>query len=111
MLFAAFLATLIALVECRTFAVLRFYGKGPLTTCRVDPIVNPGVPSAHLHTVQGASNFGMNSTADDLKRSGCTSSLIKGDFSAYWFPTLFFQDPTDGHFEMVEMFYMNVYYL
>lgn len=94
----------------RTFAVLHHYGKGPLMTGRVDPVVNPGAISGHVHTVMGASNFGMVATGESLKESNCTTALPKADKSAYWFPALYFQDPKDGHFEPVEMFYSNVYY-
>ncbi|OIW33738.1 WSC-domain-containing protein [Coniochaeta ligniaria NRRL 30616] len=113
MLFTATLAALIgaaAAKDGRTFAVLRHHGDGPLMTGRVDPVVNPGVVSSHVHTVMGASNFGMNATGASLKTSSCTTALIKGDLSAYWFPQLYFQDPKDGHFEPVELFYMNIYY-
>lgn len=113
MLFTTTLAALVAGVaakDSRTFAVLRHYGKGPLMEGRVDPIVNPNTVSGHVHTVMGGSNFGINSTGADLFKSSCTTALIKGDKSAYWFPKLYFQDPKDGHFEPVEMFYMNVYY-
>lgn len=112
---ATVLASLIgaaaAIGDKRTFAVLRHHGDGPLMTGRVDPIINPGTVGSHVHTVMGASNFGMNSTGADLRKSRCTTALIKGDLSAYWFPRLYFEDPKDGHFEPVEMFYMNVYYL
>ncbi|KAK3938504.1 NOL1/NOP2/sun family protein [Diplogelasinospora grovesii] len=113
MLSLTVLAALVASVAAkdgRTFAVLRHYGKGPLTTCRADPVISPGVPSSHLHTVLGASNFGLNATGESLKQSSCTTALPKNDKSAYWFPTLFFKDPIDGHFEQVDFFYMNVYY-
>ncbi|KAK0722840.1 hypothetical protein B0T26DRAFT_619096, partial [Lasiosphaeria miniovina] len=94
----------------RTFAVLHHYGKGPLTTCRADPIINPGVPSSHTHMVMGASNFGFNATGESLRQSRCTTALPKADLSAYWVPQLYFKDPIDGHFESVKMDYMNVYY-
>ena len=29
----------------------------------------------------------------------------------YWTPKLYFQDPTNGSFTDVPLFYMNVYYL
>jgi len=90
-----------------TFAVLRHYGRGPLTVCRADPIVNPGTASRHLHTVMGASNFGLNSTGEDLRKSHCTTALPKADMSAYWVPTLFIKDPADGLFEKVDFFYMS----
>ncbi|AEO57802.1 hypothetical protein MYCTH_2315189 [Thermothelomyces thermophilus ATCC 42464] len=114
MLFATVLATLAATAAAakdkRTFAVLHHYGKGPLTTCRADPIVSPGGPSSHVHTVMGASNFGLNVTGELLRQSECTTALPKADLSAYWFPTLYFQDPVTNLLEPVDMFYMNVYY-
>lgn len=113
MLFTATLAALIGVAAAkdgRTFAVLHHYGDGPLMVGRVDPVVSPGQISSHVHTVMGASNFGMSSTGAELVESNCTTALIKGDKSAYWYPALYFQDPKDGHFEPVEMFYMNVYY-
>ncbi|KAK4167607.1 hypothetical protein QBC43DRAFT_341960 [Cladorrhinum sp. PSN259] len=92
-----------------TFAVLRHTGTA-LTTCRVDPIVSPGGPSAHVHTVMGASNFGFNANGEDLRKSSCTTAKPKGDLSSYWFPSLYFKDPSTGKLEPVPMFYMNVYY-
>lgn len=106
---AAALMSAVSAKKGRTFAVLRFNG-GPLVEGRMDPIVEPGKTSAHVHTVQGASNFGINATADDLSKSSCTTAMIKGDFSAYWFPKLYFHDKAANTFEPVEMFYMNVYY-
>ncbi|KAK3996051.1 hypothetical protein QBC44DRAFT_319064 [Cladorrhinum sp. PSN332] len=93
----------------RRFAVLRHNG-GPLTTCRADPIVAPGGPSAHVHTVMGASNFGFNADGESLLKSSCTTSKPKGDLSSYWFPKLYFKDPSTGKLEPVPFFYMNVYY-
>jgi len=114
MLFTTVLATLVATTvaakDKRTFAVLHHYGKGPLTTCRADPIISPGGPSSHVHTVMGASNFGFNVTGESLRESKCTTALPKADLSAYWFPTLYFQDPATNLLEPVNFFYMNVYY-
>lgn len=114
MLFTTVLAALVASVAAakdrRTFAVLRHHGSGPLTTCRADPIVSPGSPSAHVHTVMGASNFGLNVTGEQLRQSSCTTAMARGDMSSYWFPTLYFKDPETGLLEQVKMFYMNVYY-
>ena len=95
----------------RSFAVNRFYGKGPLGEGSMDPIVSPGKASSHVHTVQGGNAFSLTLTDDQLlKKSTCTSSLVKNDLSAYWTPKLYFH-ADDGTFEPVEMFYMNVYYL
>ncbi|QSZ29784.1 hypothetical protein DSL72_004301 [Monilinia vaccinii-corymbosi] len=96
----------------RTFAVNHFYGQGPLLTARVDPIVNPGKPAGHVHTIQGGSAFAM--TMEDntaLNDSNCTSSIVKNDKSNYWTPSLYFVDPKDPtNITAVPLFYMNVYY-
>ncbi|KAK2070594.1 hypothetical protein P8C59_005078 [Phyllachora maydis] len=103
-------AAVVSAKDTRTFAVLRFYGDGPLTSGRVDPIVHPGTVASHMHTVQGGNAFGPTATGESLRRSTCTSSLIKNDLSAYWAPTLFFQSPDNGSLTQVPLFYMNVYY-
>ncbi|KAG5926899.1 hypothetical protein E4U53_002961 [Claviceps sorghi] len=93
----------------RTFAVLRFTNK-QLTKGRMDPIVTPGKVSSHVHTVMGGSGFGLGSTGKDIMASNCSTALVKGDNSNYWFPSLYFKDPKTGKLEDVEMFYANVYY-
>jgi hypothetical protein len=107
----ALTASLAAAKDSRTFAVNHFYGKGALVEGRMDPIVSPGKPSSHAHTVQGGDAFAETLTETALMASTCTSSLIKNDKSAYWTPKMYFQDPVNGTFEDVPMFYMNVYYL
>ncbi len=97
--------------KSRTFAVNHFYGKGALVTARMDPIVSPGGPSGHVHAIQGGNAFALTMTDDQALSSTCTSSLVKNDKSNYWTPSLYFQDPTTGGLESVDMFYMNVYYL
>ncbi|KAL6910584.1 hypothetical protein GGI43DRAFT_390527 [Trichoderma evansii] len=106
---AAMAGTAIAAQDSRTFAVLRFTNKGLVTT-RADPIVQPGGPSGHVHNVLGGSNFGFSSTGQDLLKSNCSTALVKGDFSNYWYPILYFHDPKTGHFEYVDVYYTNVYY-
>lgn len=108
---AAALATAVgAAKDERTFAVLRFTNN-QLTKGRMDPIVSPGKPSEHVHVVMGGSNFGLSSKGDDLVKSNCTNSQIKGDNSNYWFPALYFHDTQNDTFESVDIFYVNVYYL
>ncbi|KAL7912928.1 COOH terminal WSC domain-containing protein [Trichoderma velutinum] len=105
----ATLAGVAAAKDSRTFAVLRFTNKGLVTT-RADPIVNPGVPSGHVHNVLGGSNFGFSSTGADLVKSNCSTALVKGDYSNYWYPTLYFHDTAKNDFESVDVYYTNVYY-
>ncbi|KAF7327371.1 DUF1996 domain-containing protein [Mycena kentingensis (nom. inval.)] len=62
-----------------------------LTTERIDPIVSPGVPASHTHTVFGGSGFGVTTSTEKLRASECTTSPIKEDKSVYWVPTLHFQ--------------------
>lgn len=94
----------------RTFAVLRFRDNS-LTSVRVDPIVNEGQPSGHVHIVQGGNAFAMTMDDDTPSKSTCTSAQINNDLSNYWTPSLYFKDPNTGELEAVEMFYQNVYYL
>ncbi|KAK7042128.1 WSC domain protein [Favolaschia claudopus] len=102
----------------------------PLVQERIDPIVAPGgVPSQHVHTVHGASNFGPNYTYALLRSSSCTSCLVaqasqiphflltyvinshdNQDLSNYWFPKLYFQDPKTKLFEPVSNGGLLVYY-
>jgi hypothetical protein len=108
---ATLLAVAAAAKDGRTFAVAHFYGQGPLTIGRMDPIIDPGVAAAHVHLVQGGSGFALTMTDTSALDSQCTTAFIKNDKSNYWVPSLYFQDPTTGQFESVELFYMNVYYL
>lgn len=108
--FAVLSATAFA-KDSRTFAVNRFYGTDPLTMGRMDPIINPGTASSHVHAIQGGSNFALTMSDNALLNSRCTSSLVDADKSNYWTPALYFQDPNNGSFIAVKMSYMNVYYL
>ncbi|KDQ24889.1 hypothetical protein PLEOSDRAFT_1085920 [Pleurotus ostreatus PC15] len=62
-----------------------------ITTERLDPIVNPGTISSHVHSVLGGSNFAMTTDTAKLRQSQCTSIPIAEDKSNYWFPHLYFQ--------------------
>ncbi|KAI0123870.1 hypothetical protein BJ170DRAFT_99690 [Xylariales sp. AK1849] len=107
----AFLAaSATAAKDGRTFAVLRFDGDGFMMEGRVDPIIAPGKPSAHLHGIMGGNNFGTTVEGDQLLSSTCTNSKIKNDKSNYWAPEVYFHDPNNGTFTKVPLFYMNVYY-
>ncbi|KAJ4268547.1 hypothetical protein NW762_002611 [Fusarium torreyae] len=95
--------------ETGTFAVLRFTND-QLTKGRMDPILFPGETSTHVHNIMGGSAFSKSATGKDLMNSKCSNALIKGDNSAYWFPSLYFHDPKTGKFEDVEFDYFNAYY-
>ncbi|KAK7055313.1 WSC domain protein [Favolaschia claudopus] len=83
----------------------------PLVQERIDPIISPGgVPSQHVHTVHGGSNFGPNYTFALLRASSCTNCEVAQDLSNYWFPKLYFQDPKTKLFEPVNNGGLLVYY-
>jgi uncharacterized protein DUF1996 len=54
---------------------------------RVDPIVSPGVTSAHDHQFYGAFNVQTTETSADL-RTHATSCVETGNHSAFWMPTV-----------------------
>ncbi|KAF8305629.1 hypothetical protein DL93DRAFT_2120902 [Clavulina sp. PMI_390] len=93
------------------YAWWRVSCPSPLVSERVDPIISPGVsPSQHVHTIHGGSNFAPNSTYDSLVASKCTSCLVNQDHSNYWFPKLYFHDPSSGTFTEVPNGGLLIYY-
>ncbi|KAF2455618.1 hypothetical protein BDY21DRAFT_365361 [Lineolata rhizophorae] len=73
---------------------------GRTGVARMDPLVEPGAPSDHAHTIHGGNNFGFDTGYDDLMASDCTSCAVTQDRSAYWTPTLQFVYP-NGTSELV----------
>jgi hypothetical protein len=65
--------------------------KNILTVERMDPVVDPGEVSGHVHTVFGGSNFRFTTSTESLRQSECTSTPIVEDKSNYWFPHLYFE--------------------
>jgi hypothetical protein len=94
----ALLATLIGLVPLGPFgvAVATEEERGFVSACpfrataQVDPIVAPGVPSAHMHEFFGT-QVDANSTYESL-RAGGTNCSIKEDTAGYWIPSLYTPD-------------------
>ena len=110
LMLAALASTAAASKAGRTYAVNYFYGTDPLVTARMDPIINPGVPSGHAHMVMGGNAFGVSMTDNTASTSTCTNSLVKNDKSNYWVPQLYFHNEANNSFESVPMFYMKAYY-
>ncbi|RVX72423.1 hypothetical protein B0A52_03611 [Exophiala mesophila] len=79
-------------------------------TSRVDPIVDPGTVSGHVHKFAGGSNVDQNSDFNSLLQSPCSSCEIQSDKSAYWTPQLYFAH-ANGKFEEVPNYGMTVYYV
>ncbi|SPO00740.1 related to glyoxal oxidase precursor [Cephalotrichum gorgonifer] len=68
---------------------------------RVDPLLNPGSPSPHAHSIYGSSAFGVSSFFEQLAAGDCTSCRVKQDKSAYWHPQLYFKDDATNQYEEV----------
>ncbi|KAF4595452.1 WSC domain-containing protein [Ophiocordyceps camponoti-floridani] len=81
-----------------------------LTIQRGDPIVFPGIPSPHVHTVVGGTAFALTESNDDAKASKATTCDKVLDNSNYWQPQLYHQR-RDGKFELVEMQGIAAYYI
>jgi len=83
---------------------------GVIQTGRLDPIINPGAISSHVHKISGPPNINLSSSYDTLQHNGCTSCNIQADKSAYWTPLLYYKHK-NGSFEEVPADGMVVYYL
>lgn len=70
-------------------AFFRMSCPGRIVRERLDPIVNPGSVSSHVHTISGGSGFSANMSYADARASKCSSCQIKEDMSNYWTPTLY----------------------
>ena len=84
-----------------------------LKQARIDPIVTPGKPSSHVHSLVGANGVSQDTTtADDLVRaSNCTTSGLTADMSAYWAPTLYNYNSNNNTYSPLPLDYVNSYYL
>ncbi|CAN5234653.1 hypothetical protein BH20ACT24_BH20ACT24_15240 [soil metagenome] len=74
---------------------------------QVDPIVSPGVPSAHLHEFFGT-RPDENSTYESL-RAGGTVCPVKEDTAGYWIPALYTED-SQGNRLQRKPISLSVYY-
>jgi len=103
------LSVLVSIVTCTpgqgTFTV----NCAPLTIQRSDPIVNPGIPGGHVHTVVGGNAFQRTMGPRDALKANSTTCDKGIDFSNYWVPQLYHRR-TDGLFEIVPFGHNAVYY-
>ena len=81
----------------------------PLIDVRLDPIVNPGTCSSHMHSVFGAASFGKNISIYDLQSSVPTSSNVSPNKSLYWSPSMYIYDPRSKMFYLIPT-YARAYY-
>lgn len=77
------------------------FSHGPLAA---DPLVSPGVPSAHLHEFFGNETTDIDSTFENMVGQPTTCNFT-GDTAAYWVPTLF-----DGNGNRIKPLRAVIYY-
>jgi hypothetical protein len=82
-------------------AFWRMECPGRLGLARLDPIVNPGTSSTHVHAIHGSSSFSSTSDFSSLMAGDCTSCRVTQDMSVYWHPAIYFQDADTGEYEIV----------
>ncbi|KJX97354.1 hypothetical protein TI39_contig505g00013 [Zymoseptoria brevis] len=83
---------------------------------RVDPIVNWGNISAHVHQVFGADGLKPDMTYDSLQDSGCTNvgsaqgKQNTADMSVYWHPSLYMEAKDGSGYVRVPIQSHKLYY-
>ncbi|PHH72113.1 hypothetical protein CDD82_6172 [Ophiocordyceps australis] len=82
-------------------AFWRMECPGRVGLARMDPIMNPGEMSPHVHSIHGSSGFTESASTQDLLDGGCTSCRVSQDKSSYWHPALYFQHDDTGSYELV----------
>ncbi|KAG3121159.1 hypothetical protein PI124_g664 [Phytophthora idaei] len=105
---SAFLSILAAVVPTAQ-SMFRFDCFNNLVIDRVDPIVNPGKASGHLHAISGGNGFSMSADGAAMKASTCTSCPIGADLSAYWVPQFYVKFKNGTGYGLVES-HQIVYY-
>ena len=86
---------------------------------RVDPLVNPGIISPHVHVIAGGNGFDFTLDYDTARASSCSTCNIKEDLSNYWTPKMYYKAqngsfisvPIDGDDSEGNMGGMAIYYL
>jgi len=81
----------------------------PLTIQRSDPIVQPGIASAHVHSVVGGNAFRRTMGPTDATKATLTTCDKAIDHSDYWVPQLYHKR-TDNMWELVPFSGTAVYY-
>ncbi|RKP03107.1 hypothetical protein CXG81DRAFT_24215 [Caulochytrium protostelioides] len=107
MLASALISLLIMGRQAQAYFVL---GQTPMSTQRIDPIVNPGKEASHVHSFAGVNTVQMTTSLETLEGADCTGSGIQVDKSAYWAPTLYAFDPAKAEFTRLKNTFTNTYY-
>ncbi|KAK0707875.1 hypothetical protein B0H67DRAFT_603039 [Lasiosphaeris hirsuta] len=82
----------------------------PVVVERADPIMYPGVPSEHLHTIMGGDAFDLAMDYRKTQTSDCTTCGVTKDLSNYWVPTVYFHAENGSFISVEQVGGINVYY-
>ncbi|KAL8654472.1 MAG: hypothetical protein Q9210_001475 [Variospora velana] len=74
-------------------------GSPALVIDSLDPLINPGVQSDHVHSVTGGSAFAPSMDFGLTQSSKCTTFGVIDDKSNYWMPAVYFHK--NGKFTLV----------
>lgn len=86
-------------------------GGMPLVIERLDPIINPGQVSNHVHSIVGPNSWQSVMDFAQTQKATCSTVSPKADKSVYWMPNLYFHSPSNGSFIRVpEQPYHKIYY-
>jgi hypothetical protein len=69
---------------------------------RVDPALQPGTASPHMHSFDGGNSVSANTDFAATQSSTCTTARIKTDKSLYWRPTLYWNGNGTGYHRVPE---------
>jgi len=112
----AFVVTFCALVSCAIIPQDQGPGQGtftvnciPVSIQRSDPIIQPGVPSQHVHAIVGGNAFRRDMGPFDAYNATQTTCDKAIDHSNYWVPQLYHYDG-NGMYELVTFQNNAVYY-
>jgi hypothetical protein len=67
---------------------------------RLDPIVNPGHISPHVHVITGGNAFAGDMDFGMARNSTCSSCNIVEDMSNYWTPKMYFKAKNGSFIEV-----------
>jgi hypothetical protein len=86
-----------------------FYNRpGAVSYQRVDPALQPGTASPHMHSFLGGNSVGASTDFAATQAATCTTARMKQDKSLYWRPTLYFNG--NGTFQRVPEGKTKIYY-
>ncbi|KAI9793469.1 MAG: hypothetical protein M1833_000755 [Piccolia ochrophora] len=104
-------AGIVASLAAPAAAFFKVPCAAPLVQERLDPVVNPGKVSGHVHTIMGGNGFGAITTYEQALASTCSSCRAPKDKSNYWTPSLYFKAKNGSFTPVQQVGGALIYYL